>query len=391
MQAASSTPTNNVMNWSEIDRCLLICGLNLLMYLEFLIWTKIITLFPEHFTDVNQEVAHSMQVTLLWLFVAGSIATAIAYYIKLKALPTERFRDFLIFFFGFPYVWFAYHNGLTGLATGLYTLAIGVIGLFLFPHRIVIQALAVCITLLIALMIGTTIGSVPVSGLYVDYPLHTQSTTWLVTQFLLNVPMLMIVLYMISGLLNGLKEREDQIRQLSRIDELTQTWNRRYLFEQFEREINLALRDESPLAFIILDLDYFKKINDTFGHQTGDKILRDTAAVLKTSIRKTDILGRYGGEEFAIVLPNCDDFTARKIAERCRQEIERIIISPNPMCQKHLGQPMSASASFGVASYNVRQISDTSGEPTIENIIERADQALYSAKKTGRNRVAFAS
>ncbi len=148
--------------------------------------------------------------------------------------------------------------------------------------------------------------------------------------------------------------------------------------EIFERELKLSKRNGTPLAFIMVDLDFFKQINDKYGHKMGDKALEASASALQDALRETDYLGRYGGEEFAIVLPNCTEQDAADVSERCREVIESASI-------QYKDELVKLTASVGVASE-----SDTS-TLTPDTIIERADQALYRSKKAGRNRVSFFS
>lgn len=339
--------------------------------------------------SVNLEVAETLRYKGMYLLFFGLVLICASVYFKQTQNLPLWFRNFIILYFGLPYVWVSYYNGLTTATTALFTLGITVVGLFLFNQRIVLLACSMCVSLIVILTLGIHMGYVPQPDLFILGEDGSQSNVWLITQFVFDVPMLAILLFIICFLLKGLGDREQTIRELSRTDELTNTWNRRYLMEQFDREISIAVRDSSPLSFIILDLDHFKKINDNYGHQVGDHILRQTSDVLRRCIRTTDVLGRYGGEEFGIVLPNCDEFTARKISERCRSEIQRIIIAPTNSTKE--SQALCASASFGVASFSVRGLTPSSPAPTIESIIEQADKALYRAKHSGRNQVVYAN
>lgn len=155
-------------------------------------------------------------------------------------------------------------------------------------------------------------------------------------------------------------------------DELTGLGNKRALHAQLHREAERSLRNNTPLSVILLDLDYFKKINDTFGHVAGDQVLRTMAKTLKAHARQSDACFRYGGEEFLIVLESTQQIQAMLVAERLREAIEKQNFY---FGNQHI--PMTAS--FGVASYQ-------SGE-LLEGLISRADKALYEAKSSGRNKV----
>lgn len=166
-----------------------------------------------------------------------------------------------------------------------------------------------------------------------------------------------------------LKEQHNKVKRLSVTDYLTGLSNRQKLDEALGHEINCATRYTSSFSTIMLDLDYFKKINDTYGHQVGDGVLIEVSAILQRYTRKTDIVGRWGGEEFMIICPEIDGQDGEKLAEKIRAKIERYSF-------KVIG---NITASLGVSIYKQ---SDQD-----KSVVERADKALYQAKEQGRNRV----
>ncbi|GAB4361651.1 MAG: GGDEF domain-containing protein [Oricola sp.] len=169
------------------------------------------------------------------------------------------------------------------------------------------------------------------------------------------------------------KERQELgYMEAARIDPLTGTANRSAFFEHSRRLYDRCLRESIPFSLIMFDLDRFKRINDSFGHQFGDRILRDFAETVRLSIRPNDLFGRYGGEEFVVVLPGASIETAVAIAERIRQQFA----DDNKYVD---GRPVGASVSAGVAT--------TAGDDSIDDVIRAADEAMYVAKRTGRNRV----
>lgn len=167
-----------------------------------------------------------------------------------------------------------------------------------------------------------------------------------------------------------LKEANETISRLAATDELTKLYNRRYFNERLAAELSAARRHEYPLAMIMIDLDHFKVVNDTYGHNEGDKVLKAFADLLREMIRAEDVAARWGGEEFIIILPHTSCDPAAALAERIRVAFEQ-----------HSGSTtaMALSASFGVV-----QLEDTD-DPEI--LIRRADDALYRAKHEGRNLV----
>jgi diguanylate cyclase (GGDEF)-like protein len=156
-------------------------------------------------------------------------------------------------------------------------------------------------------------------------------------------------------------------------DGLTGLGNRRTLDEELVLEWRRADRVGDSLAFVLLDLDNFKQVNDTHGHQAGDAVLRAVGQILRDGVRQVDLAGRYGGEEFALILPETDIFGAVKLAERLRVELEAtpIVVSE--------GKMLEITASFGVA------LKDGLASP--EELVGAADEALYTAKRAGKNRV----
>jgi len=164
-----------------------------------------------------------------------------------------------------------------------------------------------------------------------------------------------------------------KLRQQSIIDPLTELYNRRYMDETLKRELQRAKRRKSQLSLILVDLDHFKRVNDTYGHDTGDDLLRRVGEVLRQGIRTVDIACRFGGEELVVILPDCDMNAAVQRAERLRVAVAAIELSGRALAH-------AVTASFGVSS-------TSDGNDEVESLLRAADQALYTAKQTGRNRV----
>jgi two-component system, cell cycle response regulator len=167
-----------------------------------------------------------------------------------------------------------------------------------------------------------------------------------------------------------------RLEQLAQTDPLTQILNRRALTERITAEMERALRYDSTLALLMIDLDHFKRVNDTFGHLVGDDVLRDVAQLLGDTIRGNDIVARYGGEEFLVLLPETDDAGAESFAERIRAAVEA-----HPFNNSGDAPALRLTASIGVAVFPAARIE------TVEDLFARADAALYRAKADGRNRV----
>jgi two-component system, cell cycle response regulator len=177
----------------------------------------------------------------------------------------------------------------------------------------------------------------------------------------------------ILQLQEGLLLARDALQHQASHDHLTGLWNRRMALQQLERELQRSARDRSELAVILADVDHFKRINDTYGHATGDAVLQEVAGRLRSVVRDHEYLARYGGEEFLILLPGCPAVNAVGVAERARASI-----AADPVMVG--GLPVSVRISLGVAS---------TAEAGIDAavLIASADAALYQAKAGGRNRV----
>lgn len=157
-------------------------------------------------------------------------------------------------------------------------------------------------------------------------------------------------------------------------DPLTGLRNRRYLDERMDQEIARARREGRPLGCLLVDVDHFKEINDTWGHEAGDQVLRDLASLLRTSFRTSDVLSRYGGDEFAALMPQAGFEDLERIAEKLRRKVERYPFTAGPG-----GPNVEVTVSVGAASLDGRE----NGA-----LLRRADAALYRAKAHGRNKVA---
>jgi len=166
-----------------------------------------------------------------------------------------------------------------------------------------------------------------------------------------------------------LKQQRDLLKSMAVRDQLTGLYNRHYLVDMMTRMVSEAKRHQQPLCVVMVDIDHFKEVNDSFGHLEGDKVLQKIAKILQNGARKEDIVARFGGEEMVLVLNNCPLEEAAIKAEKLRKEIE-------------LSEPegITIRASFGVAQMSA--LNDT-----CEKLVKSADDALYEAKAKGRNRV----
>ena len=169
-----------------------------------------------------------------------------------------------------------------------------------------------------------------------------------------------------------LEETRQTFEMLSITDQLTGLYNSRYFYEQLQKEMQRSQRYGRPLSILLIDIDDFKKHNDSFGHIEGDRVLRQLGRLISSVLRENDSGYRYGGEEFTILLPETDGDRAAVVAERIRTDFKTIDFAPD-------GQDVFKTLSAGVAEYN--------GDDDVSSFIKHADRAMYSAKQSGKDKV----
>lgn len=196
------------------------------------------------------------------------------------------------------------------------------------------------------------------------------------TAFTYLVAIVFNILIAFSYVLMLFERLNTQLQNMADTDVLTGLLSRRAFINKMKRVLSRAQHDNTALSFLVLDIDNFKNINDTYGHFTGDELLKKYADVMKECFRTEDIIGRLGGEEFAIAISNIDNAVAIKVAERLRSEIENVTILCNDA-------PVSTTISIGIADLH----QNING---YEALFREADAALYRAKNTGRNRIIIA-
>jgi len=170
-----------------------------------------------------------------------------------------------------------------------------------------------------------------------------------------------------------IKNLQDKLRETSIRDAMTGLYNRRYMEERMEQEFQRCKRHKNLMTIAMIDLDFFKKVNDSYGHEVGDQVLKILADVLKSQLRKSDILSRFGGEEFVIVLPETPVEGAKMVLNKVREYLSKVEIS------SPLGKSFSVTLSGGVAGGDISEFE------TYHDLLRMADKNLYEAKHSGRN------
>ena len=246
------------------------------------------------------------------------------------------------------------------------------LGLVLFTRDIVYSALIPMTLVLLGLIFLSAYQIIPYAPLFseaTNQSVLINNTFWVYSMLINYIPIFFASIVIFEVLLLQWRNRENLVNEISQKDPLTGVFNRRVI------DHSLVDLDQNDLGYsiILIDLDYFKKINDEYGHDVGDHVLRRVAKVLSSNVRGGDLVGRFGGEEFLMILQgkNLDQVVA--VAERCRKQIEMENFAI------HDDLNINISASFGVATFRLGM--------TYDQIVKHADQALYMAKKKGRNQV----
>ncbi|MGX7950091.1 GGDEF domain-containing protein [Oleidesulfovibrio alaskensis] len=225
-----------------------------------------------------------------------------------------------------------------------------------------------------ALGLGAPLGWFVIRWLCDIHPQHPLYERWLFAYMLVGT----VLVFMLFGLIIGRHER--RFAGLCLIDPLTSLFNKRHFDLRLGQEVARHQREDSPMCVIMLDLDHFKKVNDTLGHQAGDVVLMAVASTLRGCVRTEDVLARVGGEEFAVVVPRTDMHGGAALAERIRAAVEEQIIPVGG------GRETTIRVSLGVACMEAGSV------PVLpHDLMEQADEALYRAKANGRNRVELAA
>jgi diguanylate cyclase (GGDEF)-like protein len=271
----------------------------------------------------------------------------------------------------FNFTWLTFSLGGVNAPTAGWLITAPVVAMFLGGVRTAVFWLAMSCFAVIAIYI------LPLAGFPLPaHPVKDMDLLYLLCDLGLYLVIVVFVLLFELTKTQGfikLEQALNVINELAIRDELTGSHNRRHLIGLIEQERERVLRGTVPFCVCLLDIDFFKRINDTYGHAAGDAVLRKFAHAVQKQIRDSDAFGRYGGEEFLLMLPTTSLEDAMMFAERVRQSIEKLVFAD-------VSEELKVSVSIGVAQFR-------SGE-TIGQTVTRADEALYAAKSGGRNRVA---
>lgn len=366
----------NPLDWRPVDKAVLCTLAIALMLLSWELWRQFMLASP-WLAYINAEVLHAYAGTFQYMILASLLLSGLGLRLRRQAAAQRWFPPLAVQFYALSLCYFGYLIGSLSIATGLVMAGAPLVGFILFSRRVIYPAMLTGISTIIVLSYAAAVGLLPYAPLFPADILHdaTAGRVWLFSMLYFSIPQLLMIVLLGDLVMMRWRQRERQIRSLSQTDALTGVHNRRRITELLEHELVQSRRSSSPLAVVMVDLDFFKHINDRWGHQTGDRALRAAAATLQQGLRASDALGRYGGEEFMLLLTHTDSAGAQVLAERCRLLLEQLqLAAPD-------GQPLAITASFGVFANDRNPALDA------DDLMRLADDALYRAKAQGRNRV----
>ncbi len=272
-----------------------------------------------------------------------------------------------------------YLIGTLNVVTGLVMMGAPMLGLILFTIRQVLIVFVAGLLMMLTLSLLSALQIIPYAPILKPEQAASAhlSLYWTLCLMLASGFYVIYQTIIMSAMVHAWHSREQDIRTLSQTDALTGVANRRRILELLDEVLDSNRDTDNPVSVLMVDIDHFKRINDDHGHLVGDRALTAAAAALRDCLRQGDMIGRYGGEEFLIVLPGARVAHALDIAERCRHAIGALVIDTN-------GSSLPLTASVGLAC---RARSDIQNS---DHVIHLADEAMYEAKKNGRNRVVAA-
>lgn len=351
-------------------------ALGILIHFDWLLWKLYIYFKPElwQLLNISLLIKHLyvglitfplllLLMLLCWVYRDSRKAEQILPYICVLAFGLSMLRD-------------AYLSGIMSPATSLTFMLSLIVGLFLFDRAVIYSAGLLVLALMGWLMFQTLNAKLPYAPLFITH--HSvdpaqASMLWTATMLWFMAPILIGGMILLEVLLSQWRDREKRVETLSQTDPLTSLYNRRTIYHFLAQLLDERQTQERLHSLILLDLDFFKQINDQHGHSVGDRALVATAAALKNTIRQHDMVGRFGGEEFIIVIADTSREKTLQIAERCRNELTQLKVYNDHQ------ELVPISASFGITHF--------SPHCTLDHILKHADDALYRAKNMGRNQV----
>lgn len=364
---------DNMLEWSAVrkSRLILIILTPILVQYWLFHWYQLT--YPSPF--INQDLLQITQWGLPLLVAVTLFLIYLTFVFEPHKKASRIFSFFCMLYYAIVLICLGYLIGLMNLAVGLVMAGAPILCFILFRRIMTYISVAVSFTLIMVLALLTAFNYLPYAPAFKPEFFYADEAKpfYLFCTAYFAFPHFISLFGICDLLFIRWRQRERNTHLMSLTDELTGLYNRRAIIEHLQQNLNEAERLAQPLSIILLDLDFFKRINDQFGHPMGDKALQVVSLTLQTTLRKMDQVGRYGGEEFLIVPDSANLEQAIMVAERCRVAISQAVL----MNQQ---QRILLSASLGVSC------SEQFGYDQ-HALIQQADQHLYAAKHGGRNQV----
>jgi diguanylate cyclase (GGDEF)-like protein len=377
-QDATHSWLSNPLDWRFIDRLII---LGLISFTVSVIFSTAIfaALYFQSTTTatttfLNEDCAIPLLLVCIFHGLLNLVFTAIAFKKRENAADWPLFAYVIAFSFVILVLIIGYATG-TYFSDGIVLLLFGfALCLPLMDLDILSRVYMFAWAGFMVLMGIDFSGAIEFAPLFSNVPMEGQRPifAWHLLRVAISFCIFVILFFVTLPTTRRWRDREDLYREMSNTDGLTRLTNRRSFISRSNAEFSKLKRMPGQIACIMIDLDYFKQVNDNHGHQAGDAVLVQVAQILAKNAREYDEVGRYGGEEFAILLPNTSKENAAKIAERIRENIEQESIDTGEVT-------LNVTASFGVSGYPSEGIEDING------LLKRADEALYAAKEKSRN------
>lgn len=368
-----------LLDWSERDKCILLplITIPLLLFYEAWLW------YAQTYTDFGVLYLRPQGVTLMhWTLSVSMLGWLLLLAVGIGLRSSDRHSSLYvlvtIFFYSLSMVQLGYLIGVMSPLIGVVMLGATMVGFVLFDFLRVFLAFLLAVVLLVVLSVFTATEAIDYAPVFAIDPVSKfgSSTFWMVSQLMQALPFIVSTFGLTYMLLARWKQREQEALDLARSDALTGVANRRAIMDILKHELASTRRNSRPFSVVMMDIDHLKSINDTYGHDAGDQVLVGTAEAIQRTLRESDWVGRYGGEEFVLVFPQADAATAVLAVERLRNALATLVFDVGAASQ------LRVTASYGV--YAVHGV-DGSHEPPLERVLMRADAALQQAKQKGRN------
>jgi diguanylate cyclase (GGDEF)-like protein len=371
-----SDQTGRQLNASEARRSAMVCWVAAPVFGLLGLWALV-----SHFVIKDQQLFnHAMMLpTAAYSFGCVALLLALGKYglwLDQRQQKSPVYTNITLWVYATTSITACYLIGTLNVVTGLVMMGAPMLGLILFSIRQVLLIFVAGLALMLALSLLSALQVIPYAPILNQQQAASAHLNLYWTLCLMLAAGFYVAYQTVitNAMVKAWHSREEDIRTLSQTDALTGVANRRHSLGTLDLILSNSGKGNFPLSVLMVDIDNFKQINDDHGHLVGDRALHAAAHALRDCLRQEEIIGRYGGEEFLILLPGAQSHHAMEIAERCRRAIGTLVIDAK-------GVALPLSGSVGVSSRVRSEINDS------DHIIHLADEAMYQAKRAGRNRV----